>query len=154
MKITSSIEYATRLMVTLARHHGESAIPADKLSAEDGVPTDYVNQLLLRLRRAGLVESHRGTGGGYALSRAPKEITLGQVIRAVDGKVFEDVCDKFNSADKDCHHQGQCSISPVWKKLGKLVEDYVDGVTLAAILETQGGGCMASAISFIKESRA
>lgn len=142
MKITSSIEYAARLMVTLARHHGESAIPAEKLSAADGVPPDYVNQLLLRLRRAGLVEAHRGAGGGYALSRPPREITLGQVIRAVDGKVFEDVCERYGAADKDCHHQGQCTISPVWKKLGRLIEDYVDGVTLSQMLETNGAGCV------------
>jgi Rrf2 family protein len=153
MKITSSIEYATRLMVTLGRHHGESAIAAEKLSAADGVPSDYVNQLLLRLRRAGLVESHRGTGGGYALSRPPADITLGQVIRAVDGKVFEDVCEKYEDGRKDCHHQGNCSISPVWKRLGKLVENYVDGVTLSSIMETKPGACGAQ-FSFMKEGSA
>ncbi len=57
MKITSSMEYATRLMVSLAKGHGQSAVSAERLSAAENVPADYVNQLLLRLKRAGLVAS-------------------------------------------------------------------------------------------------
>jgi Rrf2 family protein len=140
MKITSSMEYATRLMVSLARVHGELAVTADKLSASENVPADYVNQLLLRLKRAGLVTSHRGIGGGYALSRKPADVTLGEVLRAVEGRIFEDVCEKYASAQKDCRHQAHCGISPVWQKLGKMIEDYFDAITLAQLLE-EGAGC-------------
>jgi Rrf2 family protein len=142
MKITSSIEYATRLMVSLARSHGQRPERAERLASSENVPVDYVNQLLLRLRRAGLVESHRGATGGYSLSREPARITLGQIVRAVDGKVFEDVCEKYGAGEKDCRHQGQCSISPVWKKLGRLISDYFESVTLAGILEQQAAGCV------------
>ena len=141
MKITSSMEYATRLMAALARGHGQAALSADKLSESEGVPIDYVNQLLMRLRRAGLVESHRGTGGGYTLSRAPEQIKLGQVLKAVEGKIFEDVCEKYAAAEKDCHHQGSCVISPVWQKLGVLIEKYFDSITLTQILEEKPGSC-------------
>ena len=135
MKITSSMEYATRLMVSLARSYGQQAVTADRLSFSEAVPVDYVNQLLLRLKRAGLVSSHRGSGGGYALSRAPGNVSLGQVLRAVEGKIFEDVCEKYASAQKDCHHQAHCGISPVWRKLGKMIEDYFDGITLSQLTE-------------------
>src|SRR5438128_1522628 len=122
MRITSSIEYAARLMVELARPHGEAAtVSAEKLSRSENVPADYVNQILLRLKRAGLVESRRGSGGGYALSRAPSEIKLGDVLRAVEGRIFDNVCEKYTSGKSDCHHQGGCSISPVWQKLGALI---------------------------------
>lgn len=141
MKITSSIEYATRLMVSLARSRGQHPVPAERLASSENVPVDYVNQLLLRLRRAGLVESHRGTAGGYSLSREPALITLGEIVRAVDGEIFEDVCRKYGAGDRDCRHQGQCSISPVWKQLGLLIERYFESVTLAGILEQQGQGC-------------
>jgi len=134
MKITSSIEYATRLMTTLARAHGQAPLSAERLSAADGVPADYVSQILGKLRRAGLVDSHRGSAGGYELSRPPSEITLGQVVRAVDGDVFEDVCGKYDGGEKDCHHQGGCAISPVWQRLGALVTGYFESVTLAQIL--------------------
>jgi Rrf2 family protein len=135
MRITSSMEYATRLMVSLARDHEGGPASAEKLSQSENVPVDYVNQLLMKLRRAGIIQSQRGQGGGYSLSRKPEEITVGQILRAVEGKIFEDVCEKYASAAKDCHHQAGCGISPVWKKLGIMIEKYFDGITLAALLE-------------------
>jgi Rrf2 family protein len=141
MRISSSIEYATRLMVTLACERREVPVPAERLSESENIPCDYVNQILLRLKRAGLVESRRGAGGGYELSRAPSEITLGQVVRAVEGQIFEEVCGKYDSGSRDCHHQGICSISPVWQQLGAIIEDYFDGITLAKILEERPGFC-------------
>ena len=144
MKITSSIEYATRLMTTLARAYGQAPLPAERLAESDNVPSDYVSQILVKLRRAGLVNSHRGSSGGYALSRPPAEITLGQVVRAVDGDVFEDVCEKYHGGAKDCRHQGGCSISPVWARLGSLVTDYFESVTLGAILEQKPADCGAA----------
>lgn len=141
MKITSSIEYATRLMVELARVHGDQPLSADKLSRSENVPVDYVNQLLLRLKRAGLVESRRGAGGGYALSRPPSEIKLGDVLRAVEGRIFENVCEKYASEADDCRHQGGCGISPVWQKLGALIEDYFDNISLRSLTEGSGAAC-------------
>lgn len=144
MRITSSIEYATRLMVTLAAEHGKAPLPAERLAEIDNVPADYVSQILVKLRRAGLVTSHRGSSGGYSLSRAPREVTIEQVVRAVDGSVFEEVCERYDAGDKDCRHQGQCAISPVWTKLGEIVTRYFESVTLAAILEQKAGGCGAA----------
>lgn len=100
-----------------------------------------MSQILGKLRRGGLVVSHRGSTGGYSLSRPPAEITLGQVVRAVDGDVFEDVCERYDGGAKDCSHQGGCSISPVWQKLGALVTGYFESVTLAQILAEKPAGC-------------
>ena len=141
MRITSSIEYATRLMLTLAREHGRAPLPAERLAEADNVPSDYVSQLLVKLRRAGLVTSHRGSAGGYSLSRPPAQVTLGQVVRALDGDVFEDVCEKYDGGSKDCRHQSACSISPVWGRLGALVTEYFESVTLASILNGQNAEC-------------
>ena len=141
MRITSSIEYATRLMVTLAREHGRGAMTADRLAAADNIPADYVAQLLVKLRRAGLVEGRRGATGGYTLSRPPADVTLGQVARAVEGRIFEDVCGKYEKGDKDCRQQSGCGISPVWKRLGALITEFFDGITLAALLEEKPGAC-------------
>lgn len=141
MKITSSIEYAARLMTTLAREHGGLPLTAERLAQLDNVPADYVSQILAKLRRAGLVESRRGSSGGYTLSRPPEEITLGSVVRAVDGGIFEDVCEKYHGGVKDCRHQGGCALSPVWARLGALVTQYVESVTLAAILAETPAAC-------------
>ena len=144
MRITSSVEYATRLMVTLGQGYGRAPVSAESLAEADSVPADYVSQLLVKLRRAGLVSSHRGSGGGYALSRPPAEVTLGQIVRAVDGDIFEDVCGRYDAGSKDCHHQSGCAISTVWRRLGALVTQYFEGVTLAAILAGKDAPCGAA----------
>ena len=135
MRITSSIEYAARLMLPLAREHGKAPVSAESLSESDGIPSDYVSQILVKLRRAGIIQSRRGSSGGYSLSRPPAQITLGQVVRAVDRDVFEDVCGKYDAGAKDCRHQERCSLSPVWVRLGGVINDYLESVTLAALLQ-------------------
>src|SRR3989338_5009727 len=142
MRITSSVEYAARLMAGLSRLHGQTPVAAEKLSESENVPTGYVNQILLRLKRAGLVESHRGIGGGYNLSRPPQQIRLSQVVRAVEGEIFESVCGRYEAGKKDCHHQGDhCGISPVWQRLGALIEEYFDGITLADLIAVKLESC-------------
>lgn len=152
MRITSSVEYATRLMTALAREHGNAPVSAERLANSDNIPVDYVSQLLVKLRRAGLIESRRGSTGGYALSKPPSAIKLGDVVRAVDGEVFEDVCGKYEKGEKDCRHQGDCSISPVWKRLGALVTQYFESVTLADILEEKPGRCGAATAAFLEKA--
>ncbi len=145
MRISSLTEYAARLMTVLARAKDEASVSADRLSALENIPADYVNQILLKLKRAGLVESRRGQGGGYALSRPPRSVTLGQIVRAVEGRIFEGVCEKYESGERDCRHQSRCAISPVWRKLAALVESYLDGVTLEQIMEEKQAACGAAA---------
>lgn len=151
MRITSSIEYATRLMVQLGRSHGQKPLAAAQLSQLENVPLDYVNQLLLRLRRGGLLVSRRGTSGGYVLSRPPAQIKLGDVMRAVEGEIFEDVCGKYTGGEKDCHHQSKCGISPVWQRLGALIEQFLDGVTLEQLVK-ETGACGKMAVMMDKIS--
>ena len=73
------------------------------------------------------------------------------VLRAVEGEIFEDVCGKYASAKKDCRHQSHCGISPVWQKLGRMIEGYFDGITLAQLLE-EGSGC-GKAVEFLAMSK-
>lgn len=153
MRITSSIEYAARLMLTLAREYGNSPVSAERLSESDGIPSDYVSQILVKLRRAGIISSHRGSSGGYSLSRPPAQITLGQVVRAVDRDVFEDVCGKYDAGAKDCRHQEHCSLSPVWVRLGGVINDYLESVTLAALLKAGPGSCGAEPLWLAKISK-
>ncbi|MDE2237953.1 MAG: Rrf2 family transcriptional regulator, partial [Elusimicrobia bacterium] len=120
------------------------SVTAESLSVSENVPANYVNQLLRRLKRAGLLRSHRGSGGGYALSRPAAQITLGQVLRAVEGDLFEDVCGKYTGLKKDCRRQGRCGLSPVWQGLGELIEAYFEGITLARLLE-ESEGCARTA---------
>lgn len=133
LKISSSIEYATRVMVHMALSRDGGSLSAESLAEASHVPRDFVDQILLRLRRAGLVTSRRGARGGYQLSRPPAQITVGSVIRAVDEGVFEPVCDRYAEGAVDCGRTDGCGIRPVWARLGDLAESFLDRVTLAEL---------------------
>lgn len=137
LKIGSSVEYGMRLMVRLASEPEGGTLSAERLSALENVPRDYVDQLLHRLRRAALVESRRGAQGGYKLSAAPKDIAVGRIVKAVDEGVFEGVCLRYAEGTQRCMHTGACGIRPVWEKLGVLVEDFLEHVSLADLLEPE-----------------
>ncbi|MBI5595056.1 MAG: Rrf2 family transcriptional regulator [Elusimicrobia bacterium] len=139
LRIGSSVEYATRLMVRLAAEADGATLSAERMSALENVPRDYVDQILQRLRRAGLVESRRGAQGGYKLSLEPSRITIGRIVKAVDEGVFEAVCGRYSAGDTKCSHSDGCGIRPVWERLGLFVEEYLDNVTLAELLEPELG---------------
>lgn len=135
MRISSSVEYGMRVMVTLARQPEGGRLSAESLSESENIPKDYVDQILQRLRRSGLVLSVRGAAGGYTLAKEPTAIRVGDVVRALETRIFEEPCERYSGGEKDCHHQTGCGIRPVWEKLGRLVEEYFDGVTLDRLLE-------------------
>jgi len=116
---------------------GDAPVSAETLSVSENVPKDYVDQILRRLRQAGLIASVRGPAGGYALAKPAASIRVGDVVRAVEQEVFENVCERFADGRQDCHHQGACGLRPVWKKLGSVIEDYLNSVTLEQIMNQE-----------------
>ena len=130
MRIASSVEYATRVMLRLARLEPSITLSGEKISESENIPRDYMDQILAKLRRSSLVQSRRGAQGGYCLAKPPSAITLGMIVRAVDDTVFEAVCDRYAEGEQACTHTRGCGIRPVWQKLGLLVEGYLDKVTL------------------------
>ncbi|OGS05138.1 MAG: hypothetical protein A3G41_00855 [Elusimicrobia bacterium RIFCSPLOWO2_12_FULL_59_9] len=135
MKITSSTEYGMRLLVCLGKSFDRNPLTAEHLSARENVPRGFVDQILLKLRRARIVKSVRGSTGGYLLAKLPSEITVGEVLRALDGVVFEEVCGKYSLGEKSCGHGStECLLSPVWTGLSRVTSDFLDRVTLSQIL--------------------
>ncbi|MBI4345265.1 MAG: Rrf2 family transcriptional regulator [Elusimicrobia bacterium] len=130
MRITSLVECSTRIMVRLASLPSGSTMAAEKLSELENISRDYVDQILQRLRRGGLVSSTRGAQGGYSLARRPNEVSIGEIVRAVEGKVFEEVCERYSEGPDQCHHLTNCGIRPVWQRLGEMIEGFLDQVTL------------------------
>jgi Rrf2 family protein len=137
LKISSSIEYATRIMVFLGSSNAEGPLSAERLSESENIPRDYVNQLLLRLRRAGLVVSQRGAHGGYNLSRRPEDISIGQIVTAVEEGSFQDVCNKYAGGDQQCNHSDDCGIRPVWQRISFMVEGFLNELPLSELLKEQ-----------------
>jgi Rrf2 family protein len=121
----------------LARRAGEGPVAARELSEQERLPHDYVEQILLRLRRAGLIESVRGAHGGYALARLPLDVTVRDVLAASEKVTFEVNCDLHPVDAQRCSPDAHCSIRPVWRMLERRINELLAGVSLADLLKTE-----------------
>ena len=131
MKVSTRGDYASRALLSLALHTTEVGPQSVcDIAMRTGLPQPYLEQILLALKGAGLVRSKRGVGGGYVLARDPAEITLGEIVSAVDGPI---VAGDFGRPHEDgaCDHEGQCVLLAVWADVGEQMRMQLDGFTLA-----------------------
>ena len=144
MKVSTRGDYASRALLSLALHD-EGGVPTSVRDVADrtGLPQPYLEQILLALKGAGLVRSKRGVGGGYVLARHPSEITLGQIVSAVDGPI---VAGDFGEPHQNgaCDHEGQCVLLAVWADVGHQMRSYLDSFTLADMAARASGSVSAS----------
>ena len=128
MKLSVKSDYAARAVLGLARHYpSQVALTTDQMAEEQGLPPKYLPQILLELKAKGIVRSVRGKAGGYLLARPPAEITLGDVLQAVDGPLFE--APGLGSSG------GPPELRRAWQKLRQAVEDAVGTITFQRLLE-------------------
>jgi Rrf2 family protein len=139
MRVTTWTEYSLIIALHLARRGREAGAPvaARELAELERLPADYVEQILLRLRRADLVESVRGARGGYFLGRDPASITVRDVMTASEHQTFEMNCDSHPVDAERCAPSSGCSIRPVWLALQRRVDDLLSSITLADLLKEQ-----------------
>jgi len=138
MRITTWTEYSLIITLHLARRGAEaSPVAARELAESEKLPADYVEQILLRLRRAGLVESVRGARGGYRLARAAAEISVRDVMTASEHQTFEVNCDTHPVDAARCDPSGSCSIRPVWQALQGRIDQFLAGISLADLLKPE-----------------
>ena len=139
MRVTTWGEYGLIVALHLARRAGQGRVlvAARELSEQERLPHDYVEQILLRLRRAGLVRSVRGAHGGYALARLPGDVTVRDVLAASEHVTFEVNCDRHPVDEQRCSPDHACSIRPVWRMLERRINEVLSGVTLADLLRTE-----------------
>lgn len=138
MKVSTRGDYASRALLSLALHPEEQPTSVRDIAERTGLPQPYLEQILLALKGAGLVRSKRGVGGGYVLARSPKEITLGQIVAAVDGPI---VAGDFGRPHENgaCEHEGQCALLAVWAEVSEHMREHLDSFTLADMVEQAKG---------------
>ena len=138
MKVSTRGDYASRALLSLALHDDVGPTSVRDIAERTGLPQPYLEQILLALKGAGLVRSKRGVGGGYVLARSPEEITLGQIVAAVDGPI---VAGDFGEphANGACNHEGQCILLEVWADVGRHMRSFLDSFTLAQMVEAARG---------------
>jgi Rrf2 family protein len=134
MRVTTWAEYGLIVSVHLAQRAGEGPVAARELAAQEKLPADYVEQILLRLRRAGIVSSVRGARGGYLLARSSSEISVKDVLDASEHGTFEINCERHLVSGERCARDTECSIRPVWQLLKLRIDETLSSIRLADLL--------------------
>ncbi|RYU64372.1 Fe-S cluster assembly transcriptional regulator IscR [Aliivibrio finisterrensis] len=130
MKLTSKGRYAVTAMLDVALHAQEGPVPLADISERQGISLSYLEQLFSRLRKAGLVASVRGPGGGYRLGLKPEEIAVGMVISAVDESVDATKC----HGKEGCQGGTRCLTHTLWRDLSSRISSFLDGITLGELM--------------------
>ena len=138
MKISAQEEYGLRCLLQLARADavGES-LTLSQISRREGISVANAGKLMWILTKAGLVQSQRGTKGGYHLARPAGDIHLNEVIRVLDGERVDSHCKSYSGVLEACVHTGDCGIRPVILELHQIVADALSGITLSQLLGTE-----------------
>ena len=139
MKVSTRGDYASRALLSLALGN-DLTLPTSvrDLAERTGLPQPYLEQILLILKGVGLVRSKRGVGGGYVLARDAANITLAEIVAAVDGPI---VAGDFGEPHRDgaCDHEGQCVLLGVWADVGNHMREHLSSFTLAdMVLQARG----------------
>jgi len=130
MRLTTKGRYAVTAMLDLALHSTKGPVPLADVSQRQGISLSYLEQLFARLRKQGLVDSARGPGGGYRLSRAPGEIA----VAAIDEKVDATRCGGLSN----CQDDQQCLTHELWSDLSQQIYEFLSGISLGHLVERRG----------------
>lgn len=137
MRITTWAEYGLICALHLARKNSEGPVTGREIAESERLPGDYVEQIMLRLRRAEIVRSTRGAKGGYTLARDAKEISVRDVLKASELATFDLHCVSHPVNEERCADSGDCSIRPVWMLLQQRIDEVLAGVLLSDLLATE-----------------
>src|ERR1700694_596043 len=139
MMFSTKAEYGVRVMVELARRAGEDPIPLAEIAAHDGLPLAYLEHLVARRRKAGLVDSRRGSRGGYLLARPPEEITMAEVVEALEGSIapiegISQAPDGTIVCSRESEPGHACPTKVLWTRVRASIVSTLQQTTLADLL--------------------
>ena len=149
--ISTKGRYALRVMADLAVAQGEAGwVSLGDISRRQGISRKYLEQVISLMHKAGFVESQRGKGGGYRLTRKPEEYKLGELLRAAEGNLAPVQCLSCTN-DDFCPQIDTCTTIGVWRDLGRVTASYLDSKTLADLVrdpeaDAEAGPCTARPI--------
>lgn len=129
MKVSTRGRYALRFMLELAMHPPEEYLAIKTIAKRQGISSKYLEQIIPGLNRAGLIKSSRGAQGGYKLAKTPEEITVGSVLRLMEGELLPVPC--LQDSPNKCPRCMECITLDLWTKLDVAIRSVVDHITLA-----------------------
>lgn len=131
MRLTTKGRYAVTAMLDLAYHSQMNPVTLTDIAARQTISLSYLEQLFARLRRAGMVKGVRGPGGGYQLCRKADDINIAEIIAAVDEPLDSTKC----GGEANCQKEQACLTHTLWMGLSEQIRDYLEGISLATLLE-------------------
>jgi len=135
VRLTAKSEYGVLAVIDLACTYGSGPVSARQIAERRGIPPRFLEQLFVSLRRAGIVTAVRGAHGGFTLTRPPAEITVLDVVEALEGPLQSSVCDQEHSG---CGKSASCAAAPVWARATDALRDVFASSTLDSLAGTQG----------------
>jgi len=138
MKVSSQEEYGLRILLRIAKCHGEESMSIQALSAAEGLSQAYVAKLTRLLRQAGYINSTPGNVGGYVLAKPAAEITVNEVLKTLGGSLFyPSFCGNFSGAMRLCTNSVDCSVRSLWQMMQHSLDSLLDNMTLYDLIATE-----------------
>jgi Rrf2 family cysteine metabolism transcriptional repressor len=136
MKLSTRGKYGVRAVFEIALHYGKGPITIKEIADRQGISFSYLEQILHRLGKAGVIESVRGPAGGYLLARKPLDLTIGDIVRALEGPIALSHCLEPGESG-DCTQAEDCVARMVWVKVGAKIEEALDSISFNDLLHQQ-----------------
>ena len=137
MIVSTKGRYALRVMIDLAEHPADGFVPVKDIAQRHNISKEYLNSILKVLVQNKLLLSLRGKGGGYKLIKAPEEYSVGEILRYVEGNLAPVPC---VLPSETCENSDLCPSLPMWRKLDNMINNYLDSVSLASLMEPKKEG--------------
>ena len=137
MRFTTKTEYGLVCLIYMAKHSAQTLDPVTikELVKAEGYPLAYTEKILQTLRAAKILDSREGHHGGYALARPAAEITLREIVEALEGATFDVFCEPKVRNEITCTHFPLCSIKPLWEKTKDLLDGFYGSITLESLIK-------------------
>ena len=136
MKLSTRSRYGTRMMLDLAQHYDKGPVRIAEIAKRQDMPVKYLEQLIIPLKQGNFIQSVRGPKGGHLLARPPEEITVGQIVKALESGIELAGCIKNPG---ECERAGRCLTRGIWEDASKAMYDKLNSMTLSRMLEMEKG---------------
>lgn len=135
MKISTKGRYSLRMLIDLAEHKNDGFIALKDIAERQGISKKYLEQIVPILNKSDILQTNRGFQGGYKLAQAPNKYTIGTILRLTEGSLAPVSC--LDQYPNQCARSADCITLPIWQGLNKVINEYLDNITLQDVLDWQ-----------------
>lgn len=140
MKISTKGRYALRMLIDLAEHANCGFIALKDIAQRQNISKKYLEQIIPIFNKSDILKTNRGAQGGYMLAKAPDKYTVGEILRLTEGSLAPVAC--LEHEPVECERSGECATLWIWQGLGRVIDEYLDNITLQDILDIQKDFCI------------